>query len=1211
MAFIVDTTRFQAEGAFLNWAVVARRLGLLDVARTEAARLGAVLELRWMIHREMGFPSGPFIVWRRLRQARTPVPLAIDVGSLDFFFGTRLVDWHDTVSTVEIDVNGAAGLVMAFAGTPLLSQVVAFTSAPGGPATLQLSASAMDGLIVSAGINVLQVRGIPADDLSAAAGWEKFELVGLPVSKPEWSGIGTHADNQGMVAALTSPENAARQRLERGAPPIGWGPLLDAGVPAPLWSAPDFTDLIKDLNTDLLQFLRPVVASFPPNEHYAQQLNVPLPPPENSSGQSMPVAGGTSKISPLGLTLIGAGTDPYFSLGLGFGTAYPVTTQSFAAVNIPNAAQYDYMITARWDKGFDGNSAPVEYAALVPTPQQAIPPPAPANMMTRFMGHLRPRQTDFDWLCSVRVGWDRPPAIPLFRPRTYAFARAGVAPAEPAEAVMAKRRSGGFLPIAINETITPPDPENWRIHAVHRELPIPSNPGNRTMKYAAAHQDIYGQWSSWSAINRTVSQPAVDQVRIVSAQMHASVPASGTVCPGTLVIEFLWDWRIRRPQTIRFAGRLYAAAFHGDPPPIVTVPSGLQRSLGGADPVVEITFAGDVPSSAAGTLQGINQAGDTAVSFGPAQGSETRRYRITIPGFSLNYAATGHIGLALWAQGQERISPQRTGTWSTEPSVISVSDPRPPFVPPDIVTLASLPDASGECHARLAWSAAPGATGYFVYESTETKILLANNLSEPAQDLTLSQRLTRIKNAFKANPSRREFTRRNAKLVTGTSMDVTLPRGSTAIHVFLVLGVSAGQVEANWPSGPNADDMLQAFAAPRVLAPAAPIIEAQSFLDQSVSPNVYRARIRIGTRKGPRVRRLDLHRVRVDDAAKQLETMGPPVQTLNVASAGWTVQQETDALGSHITVAQGFDTPLGSWKRVWYRATAWSDKDDLRGNLAGKSPASSVSWVVVPPVDPPVISALQVEWPSGGGPGDVLIKWSSPAPVKKTPLGPHTISIRAAVVGAPAGTPPLISVDGPLESLGVTQPGTGSGAWRAGGAPPSPTQYRAIIRRADVNDAVQFSVRITDPLGRSSEQRTTIKPGSVLPLPVLEGFVLTASVAPPGTMLSWFTDAPLDAGDAGSYILRVTAIRPPKQIFPPIGPFIPQPPITIELGLGDIALDEPGPVPAGVDPLRVRRNSGAGPKFSYYAFCRVPVKQFVVRLTSPDGHFAEHVQPVI
>lgn len=1210
MAFLVDPTLFQAEGAVINWAQVAGRLGLFNVAGVPRDQLLPVLQLRWMFRDVMGMPTEPFIVWRRHRKERKPKPLELDISPLNILFGAHLVDWHDTMSLVEVDVDGAAGLLFAFAGSPLLSQVVAFAGAPGGPATLTLTAPIMDGLLASAGVVVKKVRGLPSDDLSQAAGWEKLELVGLPVPKPEWNGINHHAADQGMITALTTPKDAARQRLERGAPPVGWGALLQTGFPAPIWTSPNFLQLIEEVNDSPLAALKGVLAAFPPNQQAGQQVQVPMPPPENSSGQSMSVPGGTSQISPLGVTLMGAGSDPHLSLTLGFGTAYPVVpSHTLAAVALPGQLDFDYMVTARWEKGLDGNSPAVEYAAPVPTPQLAVAPPAPANLVSELMGHLRPLQGDQDWRCTVRVSWDRPIAIPLFRARTYAFARAGIAPPAPAVALLEPRKSGGYRPITINTTLNSPDEEDWRLHAVDRELPIPSNPGTRSLKYGAAHQDLYGQWSGWSALNATVQQPPVDQVRIVSAELRALMPpVSGAICNGTLTIEFLWDWRIRSPDVIRFAGRLYAAANHGDPPPNTSVPAGLQKSLGGGFPAFDIAFTGDAPTNASLNVKALNQAGDAQVTFGPAQGNEARRYRVTIPGFSLNFGGTGHIGLALWAQARERIPPQRTGNWSSEPSVVSVSDPRPPVIPPDIVTLASLPDASGECHARLGWSASPGAAGYFIYESTETKILLANSLAEAPPDMTLSQRLTRIKNAFKSNPSRREFTRRNARLIQGSSADITLPRGATSIHVFIVLGVNAGQVEAEWPGGPDPDDMLQAFAAPRVQVPAMPTLEVQSFFDETVPPGNYRAKVRIGTRTGARVKRLDLHRVRVDDAARQLDSMGPPVQSINSSSAGWTTSEVTDTMGTHLVSALGVDTPNGSWKRVWYRATAWSDKDDLRGTLAGRSPASSVAWVVVPPNTPPDLSAVISDWPAGGAPADVLLKWSSSAPIRKTPLGPHLMTVRARLVGAAPGVEPLIAVDQPLDQLPTAEPATGSGVWRAGTTKPVP--YRALIRRAALTDSVLCAIRITDPLGRVSEQLVTIAPGPVLPDPVLENFLVTPSVTPPGVTVSWTSNAPIEAGDAGAYQLRVTVLRPPKQLFPPFGPWVSQPPIVLEMGLDDVPLDEPGPVPPGVDPLRVRRMPGGGPDHSYYAFSRVPTTAMVVRLAAPDGRVAEHTQPV-
>ena len=45
--------------------------------------------------------------------------------------------------------------------------------------------------------------------------------------------------------------------------------------------------------------------------------------------------------------------------------------------------------------------------------------------------------------------------------------------------------------------------------------------------------------------------------------------------------------------------------------------------------------------------QGAQRTGDQLVTFGNAQGAESRRYRVTIPGFELDFGPTGHVGLAL------------------------------------------------------------------------------------------------------------------------------------------------------------------------------------------------------------------------------------------------------------------------------------------------------------------------------------------------------------------------------------------------------------------------------------------------------------------------------------------------------------------------------------------------------------------------------------
>ena len=182
------------------------------------------------------------------------------------------------------------------------------------------------------------------------------------------------------------------------------------------------------------------------------------------------------------------------------------------------------------------------------------------------------------------------------------------------------------------------------------------------------------------SVDESMAQPALDRVRIASARLTATPPLSGAICPATLEVEFFWDWSVRTPEQIQFAGMLYAAAEHGSPPPSLAIPPGLARSVGGAEPIFNVTFGGgDMPSAPGAVFVGLDGSGEQNLGFGPQQGSEGRRYRMTLPGFSLDFGSTSHIGLALWARGQGTHR-ARTGPWSNDPIVVAASDPRPPVV---------------------------------------------------------------------------------------------------------------------------------------------------------------------------------------------------------------------------------------------------------------------------------------------------------------------------------------------------------------------------------------------------------------------------------------------------------------------------------------------------------------------------------------------------
>lgn len=1187
MPYIINPALFMAEGALLDWAVIARKHTLRYRGKSRYTH-----QLRWMISSKLGMPTEPFIVWRRYKGLPSlSTALNYKMERPIWLFNKTMVTWKEgPMAEVSVGITApiSGGTIYAYTGAPDISSAVVINEVAGGTSTVTLKASYIDGLIVSDGLQITGVRGIALEKWNTEeARWKPYEIVGLPVPRQEWNGIDNHSIDQGMVGALLSPQDAAVQRLERGAPQVGWAPNLPTGEPVPAWIPPDFAALVTaEVKTDVLDNLK-LVLQHPPDQQNEIRIPVWLPPPINTSGKQMSGAGRSTQVAPLPAMLMAGGTDPCLALALGFGTAYQVELDGHNRdrPDPGNSQSYDYMITARWERGLDGTGvAPYEMAAFVPSPEYPIDTPMPANLEADMMGYLRPLTADTDWRSSVKVSWDRPVDIELFRPRTFAFVRKSLSPDEPVLPLMNDRRSGGYRYLMINRAVPDPLPPDWtRVAAVDREWTIPAVPGSRSLRYGICQQDIWGQWSGWGTVDTAVGQPPVEDVRIVTAALHASpTGAEDPICrDSSLIIEFLWDWRIRRPEKIIFVGRLYAAVHRGDLPPDLTVPLGLQHTIGGAQGPLEITFTGDVPSAIGATFVGLSDDGERIVGFGPQQGVDTRRYRVEISNVDLEFWSTGHIGLALWAIGQERIPPKRYGSWSKEASIIAVSDPRPPRVEVPTVSLASLPDANGECHARLSWTASANAVGYFIYESTESKLLLANGRREPGPTATLSERLDVIQRLFDAIPSRREFTRRNDRPITETSIDVTLPKGSTVIHVYAVIAVNAGQVESEWPSGADAHKQLTAIAAPRIMRPAPPTIEVQPYLDDTVEPPVNRVRILVGARPGPRVRKVELFRVRVDDAARELDTMGPAIASITGSGGSWTVTQQTDSYGSNIETVIGFDSPNGSWKRVWYRAAAWCDADPLRGYLQGRSLGSAAAWIIVPPSTPPDLSAVLVGWPGGGSISDVILKWTSSAPVHHTPLGHHSLKVQATARGAT----PLIDLSSSLVVLPTSKPVAGSGVWVERDLSQPHYEYSALIRRLSENDAIDVLIQMTDPLGRTSERLIHIASGPILPVPDVSNLRVTKRIIPPGTLLEWTSAVGANNESLGFYMLTLTAIRP-----------APLRPIRIAMRLSDIPTGRPGSGGSRGDSLQLLRR-GAG----FSAFCSIPVKQFIVHLASPDG----------
>ncbi|WP_299655920.1 hypothetical protein [uncultured Tateyamaria sp.] len=1113
--------------------------------------------LRWQVNPRIGLPSEPFKVWRRVAfpLLQNPEPVLSHRVSLPPL-GT-VHRFSEPVMSITVRIR-SLGPALGVTIVPLVNGV-GFENMLGFE-TLNIPANGVRTYRFYAPfITAVMIAGADGQEVSAVGealsqaekiqGWELVETVGLPVDPNEFSDLDgqEHGIDQGMVGQEVPAREAAKQRFSRGLNPFGWYPAFPTGDMAPTWELPDVDGMIDDANKTLLEMLHRALQA-PPN----QQVNVldhhVIRPPENANGDSMPAEDGEARVSSVKLMQMAVATDPMQSVLMGFGTGYPYVDldpihfgeQSFLGSS--DMADYDFMVTGLWNKGLDGDSEPREYAALIPRPRRVTRPFPPGDMRVHFLSHQRPAAPDGSWVATSRASWEQLPLDNINAVSSFAFGRAEGGVAGPATPLMEPRPSGkGLMPIGNNENLQ--DPEYPRQSASDTGFVIPNSPGSVSAQYGVATQNIFGIWSPWGTQPFSSTQPEPDTVNIISAEMRPIDTGSGTVCPADLVVEFVVDWRVRSVNRIDFAGRLFSADTRHTPAP-GGLPGGLQKSIGGPSQNVFIEFAGDVPSLVDPSVPGLNGAanvisldvqGEAEVGTpGFASQGHARRYRVTIPGFSLDYAGTPHVGLAMRARLREALPPGRIGSFGPRSKLTYASDPRSrPTQVIEIVRLASLPDAKGECHAIVEWQSVAGADGYILYQSTETRMLASRDLPEALPGVTLSTRLATLKAAFEASPDRRDFNRVNKTLLTGTNLDVALPRGSQAIHLFVVIPISAGGVEGPWPNGPDASMQLIPFVAPRTATPAPPTIEAQRIEE----PGGFAARIRVETRpsSGARPGRIDLYRTRVADAARQIDSMGPPLVSLTGSTADWMVGTDTNGTETWITDVAGDDAPTGSWKPQWYRAIAWGLDDAQRGVRKGRGRPSPAVPVVIPPAGPPQLSPPVLTWPGGGNLGDILLSTASNAPIAPTSLGPHTLSAEVRLEGEPtlhyytiapeAGDDPLnpgqkLPGATPLDLIPEVPEMTQTALWRAPNG--LDRNYRLFIRRPNTRPAGSILLRMTDPLGRVTERTVSFGEGSIIPLPDLSD-VDRFSITGRGTVYSVTTDAPVDG--PLEYRVRIS-IRP-------------------------------------------------------------------------------------
>ncbi|MEL6476698.1 MAG: hypothetical protein AAFR17_05160, partial [Pseudomonadota bacterium] len=563
--------------------------------------------LRWATLPQMGIPSRAFKVWRR-QNYELPGEQAFPLGDLTETPdspGVKAVSWGHSVGMARlvIDQPAPGGLAIGYSGNTDPKRWLTARAIAAGNTMVQIAGPGLTGVLLPQAANILSLGLTSAEDIANADDWELLEHVGLPVDTGEWAGIQDHDADQGVIAeGLMPPIEAAMARYQRGQAAVGWPTRFDPTTLAPPFELPDGHGLIEEMREQILGRIRNLMDIRPSDMHLHEDI-FDMPPPENAAGDHAPTQPSQARFSPLNLMLSAVTSDPNLSLILGYGTALsqpdiPAPTQS-AGAPFEGPDDFHYMITGEWDGGLTGEQPPLELAALALQPHFAFAGATPEGMEATQSQPMSPLTPDGDWRKSVRFSWDRTPSSGLYRVASFAAARAAKQPAGGSELINEPRDSGGFRPIAANNS--PEDPDQAKISHTDRVVAIPApalatQNGFITMRYAAVTQTIFGLWGRWNFADEILFEPSPNRVPILSASLVPQAVALGP-CPATLTFDFAWDWSVRRPDEIFVGGRLWAAAKRSDPPPSDGPSLQLPRSLGGAQPGLTISFADDTPAA--------------------------------------------------------------------------------------------------------------------------------------------------------------------------------------------------------------------------------------------------------------------------------------------------------------------------------------------------------------------------------------------------------------------------------------------------------------------------------------------------------------------------------------------------------------------------------------------------------------------------------------
>ena len=897
--------------------------------------------------------------------------------------------------------------------------------------------------------------------LSELPDWVPVETVGLPVDS-SWAQSHYDVGQQGLVGHPLAPVAAARARLDRGAPRIGWTRLtvaLQIGpVSLPDWEPVDLPAYLHDLvGSPLLHGIKDML-----RERQNSALHAAYPKTDGGdSFKPQLLLSGTAahdpqeahgEWHPLGLLLLSVGSDPLASLALGFGTAVPDDESDL------------YMVTVKHKLNVLGRTVDVQLADVVSLNTQLPAPGPPTYLGAGLLSHTRPQTTDAPALDSVAIAWRRP-LNPVFAQlgddAPYAIAYAiGRFDRLDGDILLTRRPSGvdGWKPFVASQ----PNAAAPVTFVDHRERKttfdgeIGADSLGEDHIYAVAAADIFGRWSGWAKTPYTDVREPPRIPTIFAASIDPT---------GQLTVDFGWDWSGRSPQFVELhvsyddppqAPLLTARLdFAGSPTPTLTV-----TPPPGSAELLPLSFElKTLPTGNWGTPQDK-----------PNSPPETRYYRLTST-TQFTFGGKAKRSISVQARGQTHVDARMIPHYNISPFgppfVAEAYDAAPPPrpllpEPPEAPQWATLRDSSGISRAVLIWPASGDVAGYVLYEATETTLLAALGQQGPETTEAFTTRLALLRNQ-NLSAQRRNFRRVHKELIPTNSWEVELPRGSTVMHFYAITAVSRNQIESAWPQDSK---QFIAVAAPRTRVPPAPSLEA-TLTDTAAGPKVD---LSIAVGADGAAATVDLYRVSDDKLAENVDTMGLPIKSI-------------PAVGG---AAHHTETIQPGWRRTWYRAVAWSARDDLDGFIEGRSAASAPVSVIAPPKAAPAITDIRVN-ELHSTLAEALVSWATDAPFDLGPLGAHHAIVETHDVN---GTR-IHRLEGRLDTLTRV-------ATQAAVPAPDPANRRIVhvtnapgnrlyawLHRPASDQPFRLDLKIIDPLGRIGHFALDVPPIPPTPPPVV------------------------------------------------------------------------------------------------------------------------------